>query len=299
MDSNQTNRHGEAPFPSMTKKRNTAKAVYSMLGLCCGLVADNRISEQELIFLQNWLSNNAFLADDPDAVDILDLIEDILEDQVITSAELEDLKELLLSILEYRHAAEIANPGDCIDALLGLLQGITADRVIVDLEVFYLKAWLKLHADICDIWPANIVAKRVRGILADGKVSHTDKLDLMGTLDKISGANYTEYGTAEAGPTTMPLQDVDTITHRHSSFCFSGRFISGTRRDVEHKARRMGALVHARVTKNLDYLVIGTLASRDWKHTSHGNKIAKAIEHQEAGLRLLIISERTWCKYCE
>ncbi len=50
------------------------------------------------------------------------------------------------------------------------------------------------------------------------------------------------------------------------------------------------------MSKEVDYLVIGTLASRDWRFSSHGRKIENAIALQKSGHPIVIINERTWLK---
>ena len=53
-----------------------------------------------------------------------------------------------------------------------------------------------------------------------------------------------------------------------------------------------GGLISGNVTKKINYLVIGTLSSRDWKFSSHGRKIEKAISYRDdEGVELEIISE--------
>ena len=49
------------------------------------------------------------------------------------------------------------------------------------------------------------------------------------------------------------------------------------------------------VTLKTDYLVIGDLSSRDWKFSSFGRKIEKAIEYRDSGKSdVAIISEQMW-----
>ena len=45
---------------------------------------------------------------------------------------------------------------------------------------------------------------------------------------------------------------------------------------------------------DLDYLVIGSLASREWAHTSHGRKIEKAMDYKKKGCSINIVSEEQW-----
>lgn len=55
-----------------------------------------------------------------------------------------------------------------------------------------------------------------------------------------------------------------------------------------------GATVKDTVTGGLDYLVIGAIATRDWRHSSYGTKIIKAMQLKEKGRNLAIIAEHHW-----
>ena len=50
------------------------------------------------------------------------------------------------------------------------------------------------------------------------------------------------------------------------------------------------------MSRAVNYLVIGTLASRDWRFSSHGRKIEKAVKLRGQGVPIRIISERVWLK---
>lgn len=51
------------------------------------------------------------------------------------------------------------------------------------------------------------------------------------------------------------------------------------------------------VTKKLHYLVIGNIGSEVWKHSTFGNKIAKAVEYRDKGREIVIISEAHWINF--
>ena len=57
---------------------------------------------------------------------------------------------------------------------------------------------------------------------------------------------------------------------------------------------KLGGNVLDAVLVSLDYLVIGTMASREWKQSSFGTKIEKAIDFQKKGYGILIVSEEAW-----
>jgi hypothetical protein len=48
------------------------------------------------------------------------------------------------------------------------------------------------------------------------------------------------------------------------------------------------------ITKDLNYLVIGEVGSRDWIHSTHGRKIEKAIDYNDRGCRIAIVTEQHW-----
>ncbi len=50
----------------------------------------------------------------------------------------------------------------------------------------------------------------------------------------------------------------------------------------------------SRITRETDYLVIGTLASEAWVHTTHGRKIEAAVEMKAEGHRIIIVAEEHW-----
>lgn len=46
-----------------------------------------------------------------------------------------------------------------------------------------------------------------------------------------------------------------------------------------------------KVSREIDYLVIGNVGSKDWKYSRYGNKIEKAIELRKEYGKLKIITE--------
>ncbi len=59
----------------------------------------------------------------------------------------------------------------------------------------------------------------------------------------------------------------------------------------------MGAQISATVNRDVDYLVIGSLASRNWLYTPHGHKLEKALLLKRESTPIVIITERTLLKF--
>jgi len=66
---------------------------------------------------------------------------------------------------------------------------------------------------------------------------------------------------------------------------------------VDTLLRLLGAEINSSINKSVNYLVIGTLASRDWLYASHGRKIEKVLLLKCGGSEIRVITEPTLLKY--
>ena len=100
------------------------------------------------------------------------------------------------------------------------------------------------------------------------------------------------------GASTEVWEDsVDELKLSGSVFCLTGDFVSRDRESVDTLLRLLGAQTNSSINKSVNYLVIGTLASRDWLYTSQGRKIEKALLLKREGSDIKIITQRTLLKY--
>jgi NAD-dependent DNA ligase len=181
-----------------------------------------------------------------------------------------------------------------IELLLGLVTGMLADGHLNDLEVNFLNTWLTEHADVAAVWPGNVVAKLVNEILADGAVTDSEHARLMKMLTDLTGNDFAQTGAVSAEVITLPLDEHCPVSLRDANLCLTGEFLFGTRAKCEEVAIHAGATSYGTVTKKIAYLVIGTNVSPHWTHTSYGRKIEQAVELQQRGHPIKIISERRW-----
>ena len=75
---------------------------------------------------------------------------------------------------------------------------------------------------------------------------------------------------------------------------FTGRFAYGTRAHCEKEVHQRGGSCEANVTLRTTFLILGTFGSEDWRQTSYGRKIERAIELKEGGSPLRIVGEDHW-----
>lgn len=285
--------YNDAPM-AFNYKRNKQKALISLHGILNGITADQRLNETELLFISTWLKSDSEFKKDGDFLDIQEAIHDVLEDGILTSDEKEDLLTLLNDVLQYNDI-EHSNLDALINMLLGFLQGISADSNIVEREVIALNALLLKHRELLASWPGSLLFNRLNDILADGEITEEEREDLLELVKQISGQRFTESGLA-TGMATEFFADGSVMSLNGKVVCFTGKFLSDTRFNLEQQAKALGASPVKGVTTHLNVLVIGSLASRDWMFTSHGRKIEAAIKAKEKGQDIQIINEEDWVR---
>lgn len=256
------NTNGQPINPVFNFSRNKEKAVYGLKGLLSGITADKELNELEFLFLDIWLKEQTALKKDGGVVDLLILIDEILEDGIVTPKELKELHLLVDDIIEYKEIESAENESK-INEFVGLLSGVTADNSLNDLEISKLLSWLEENQEIKNEWPVDVITKQLYLAIEDNVVTVDERNHLLEIMKQITGIRFEESGVAYGMATEFFEDNIDTLNHTNSFICFTGTFVSGTRSVVQNTAENKGAIIKNNVIKDLNYLVIGTLASRD------------------------------------
>ncbi|OOF22212.1 BRCT domain-containing protein [Salinivibrio sp. IB872] len=274
-------------------RRNKAKAILTLQGILDGVQADKHLNDVETVFLRAWQDNDIFSLNDGDFIDIREQIDDILEDGVITHDELDDIQSMLSTILEYNDL-EDGGYESTVNHLLGFLSGISVDEELNDFEIRKLSTLLNGDPELASKWPANAIKNRVDEILADDVIEDRERDDLLNLIKAVSGQSLMDSGLAYGMSADFSTKDNADICLSGKSICFTGKFLSGSRSTQQQRAEALGASVKKNVTKTLDILVLGAVASRDWRYSSYGRKIEGALEHRMNGGDIEIINEEIW-----
>lgn len=179
------------------------------------------------------------------------------------------------------------------ESLLGICGGLVADGELNDLEISFLRTWLAEHSDLSASWPGEVVLRRIDLVLADGFISDAERAHLLATLRELVGGSFSESGAVPDGSTSLPVESHVVVEVPGRSFCFTGQFLFGTRNSCEKSVLDRGGTVLG-IRKDLAFLVVGELSSRDWKYSSFGNKIESALSLKAKGSKLAIVSEAQW-----
>lgn len=184
-----------------------------------------------------------------------------------------------------------------IQELLGLARGIIADGEVSASEAVALARWMEVNADASDVWPANVIAERLRRIFSDGRVDAEEQSDLLSLLQAATGERP-DTPSAMNRATRLPLCDpAPQLVFSGGVYVFTGKFAYGKRTACEQAVSVRGGICESNVTQRTSVLVIGTLGSADWIQSTHGRKIEQAVQYRGSGIPISIVCEEHWAKY--
>lgn len=184
-----------------------------------------------------------------------------------------------------------------VDELIGMSRMILADGIVNEQEAEFLSTWLQTNADYCDVWPINVLNKRIQAFLEDGVIDKKERTELFDLLSELVGGRPTHEKIASFAsvlPFNDPLPEIDLS----GRFCFTGAFAYGSRKDCMSQAAALGGMASKNVTMSVDYLVVGLMGSQAWAHSAWGRKIETAVRYRdEKGKPIAIIGEDHWASF--
>jgi NAD-dependent DNA ligase len=184
------------------------------------------------------------------------------------------------------------------DALVGLAAGLTADGVVTTDEAVFLKRWLDTNLVHLDDPVINILYSRLSTMLQDNVLDADESLELLNLLHSFAGLPMENPKGAELGfvaPNDLPFcAPAPDLVFDGKVFVFTGIMAYGPRKECQALIEARGALIGGNVSKKVHYLVVGSVGNEQWRHSSYGMKIMKAVELREAGAPIAIIGENHW-----
>lgn len=276
--------------------RNRDKLLSNLVNIIEGMTCDGQIDAKELLYLDTWLLESEAISENYCVQVLRDKIAAILEDGVIEDVELQQFKDDLLNIqqnlLDTPNVDFYSTESDK-HLLEGLCKGMLANHELTEDEIRYLHWWLSNNGLLKTNFPGKDLYLLIENILADGVVTPDEREELKEAMIAFTGCDLAT-GSVDGLSIRSPLEYVDELKIKGSVICLTGKFLCGSRSSCVAEIEAAGGIVIDDITQKLDYLIIGTLSSRDWRYQSYGRKIEKAIEYREKGQSLKIISEEHW-----
>ena len=285
-----------------SRARLSGRQISEVLGLCRGLIADEKIVQSEAESLHAWLIDQETLGH-PLVETLRAQVGQMLEDGILDASESAELMRLVRNLIDNRPDAEVplnrdGTPTNNLDdyqisTLLGLCRGLVADGKIDQREAGTLHTWLMAHEKTTEIPVMKAFQEKLKPVLEKKPENADSNVQLLQLLSGLVGGQ-TEVGECLRA-TTLWLDDPPPeVVFEDRKFCLTGRFSHGKRNQCEDEVRVRRGICQSSPSKTTDYLVIGSYAEGTWIQSAYGRKVEKAVELRASGLPIRIISEEHW-----
>ena len=248
-------------------------AMLELYGIMMGISADGAIREKEIEACQEWLAKNAQYRTTPFFRDVVPILEGALSDDRITE---EEYEEILNVLRPFSWQGGGATESQAARALMGLLRGVSADGIITVDEASLVSDWMKENGYLKTSSAYGALFRLLEDALEDGILDGEEQKALFEEMRKL-------------------LNPVAKITNAmevaNNVFCLSGDFEHGSKSEIEKDIERCGGVIAKSVTRKCSYVVIGSLGSERYKFGDYGTKVTKAMELQDKGFCIRVITE--------
>lgn len=180
-----------------------------------------------------------------------------------------------------------------MDQLIGMCNMVLADGLVEDHEAQFLLKWMESNLYAAHEWPGNILYERLLRAVVDGHIDPDEERELLEVIHQISGAMPAPDGPAVSGAIPFDYPPPE-IVHEGRAFVLTGQFVYGPRKAVTAEIEGRGGVLKPNCSKKINYLVVGTVGSEEWLHSTHGTKIIRAVELKHEGVPLSIVREQAW-----
>lgn len=286
--------HESIRLSAIHRVSNHRKHEAYWLGFLEGIIASDKLENFEIgprrIEAEYFLSSIG----DEDAAEILRDLDVAFENFN------HEIYAAIVCILDYRlRAFGPRNERDVVNSFFGFCAGIACDSHIRLREVERLLVEIDSRPELLDdVRIASLRRVAVRSI-ADGEITPEESADIADWICRLVGDSSNDTGIATYG--NMPV--MDDLLRDHTKIEFSDRvfvatgvFSLGPRKFIESVIVQRGGKISRSVNSKTHYLVVGSQASRDWKHSHEGLKLVQARELRLSGKALHIVDEATFCK---
>ena len=283
-------------YRKFTKPAELHKAINTLRGLVAGINADKGATTNELNELIHWCELHSWLRDRHPFSELIPVIEQACADGVVTDDEAKDILWLCGNFTD--NASYYDATTASIQFLSGLIHGIMADGELSKSEVTALSAWINANDFLSGTYPFDEINSLLCDVLSDRVITHEEREQLMALFGEIidftSSLNLVEsdfVNLREKYGLSGICAACPDIQFRDKKFCITGEFRRASQADVTAEIVKLGGLPRPKVSKSLDYLIVGTAGNPCWAYACYGRKIEEAVTFRKAGAKIVIVNE--------
>ena len=250
------------------------KDIQALYGTIKGFSLDMHISEQEKEYLIEWKEKYFLYSSYKEIAEILDIIDNIVKDSIVTSKEIMLLQRVVRKHLDVVSTSTVTLATRILN---GIMRGMLTDDVITEEECQNLRIWLYENNYLAGHFPFDKLFDTVERVLED-EVLTLDEANLVRTeIIKL------------LDPVESLRKEVSSLKGKH--VCLSGNFAYGQKSAVEKYIIEQGGFIDSNVKKDTDILIVGDYECQSYSNGTYGTKVKKAIEYNSKGCDIQISKE--------
>lgn len=276
-------------FSSFYGPGQIEKDLNTLKGYLDGIACDAAINEVEAQGLNGWVKGVSLYQHRLPYQLFIKKIQDVLEDGVVTSEEIDDLKWLCKQYIDKKNPYYNIITSN-IQSLNGFLNGISVDRIINKVELDSLAAWINEHQFLSGTWPFDQVLIILDKVASETQISESVHDELLRLCDVVSGSSENDENANKILVDTIQLTKSE-INIPQSSFCITGESKRYTRRQLAEIIELYGGYWQNSISGKIQYLVVCDEKNACWAFASYGRKVEKAIQLKAKGANLNVIYE--------
>lgn len=273
-------------------KAEFEKAVNSLLGLVEGVAIDAKINDSEIRFLQAWLDDHRINSERHPFTELFPVVERAVADGVLTEDEKADITWLCkrLTSAEYFNSATAD-----MQKLHAIIAAVAADGEISVEELRGVAGWLRDHDHLKTCWPYDEVQSLITSVLADKQIDpqeHRLLLNFFGEFVAILDNKTIVSPVVLENQSIVGLCAVcPDIVFPDAVFCVTGASHKYSRAEFEKIISSFGGISSGSVTKQVNYLIVGSEGNPCWAYACYGRKVERAVELRKKGHSIVIVHE--------
>lgn len=250
------------------------KSMSEFYGIIRGFSIDNQITSEESDYIKEWSKAKSSYSNYKEIADILETINRILDDGVVTNNEILQLQATIKNYLNIITSSPITL---ATQILGGIMKGIIIDGKVTEDECKNLRQWLYDNIYLSGHYPFDKLIEILEEVLLDGIVTQQESDYITDVIEEL------------LNPVENLKEQVNSVDNKN--ICLSGNFAYGQKSAVEKYIVGKGGIIDSTVKKTTDILLIGDYECQSYFNGTYGTKVKKAIEYNEKGSRIQIIKE--------
>lgn len=250
------------------------KSISEFYGIVKGFSIDSIISDEEKEYIIKWKKDFSKYISHKEIKDIINSINNILIDNVVTNEEIIELQSTIQLYLDNVNTSAVTLSTQILN---GIIKGIIADNEITEQEIKNLRQWLYDNIYLRGHYPFDQLLTTIENVLSDNTITK-EELELINNLIN-----------SLLNPVEKMKSEINSIENQ--VVCLSGNFQYGQKSDVEEYIVRRGGTVVSGVSKKINVLIIGNNECQAYSNGTYGTKVKRTMELNEKGCKIKILKE--------